>query len=356
MKSSGKSKKRTIIKTISLCLIMALYIISSLTIILPYYKTERLNKAAQNTATSFIQHTEKDRLICDKISTELISKPAESFEDYIQNNASSIPYSDLLLDMLSYNKQIRDEKQSGLSDAFSYASECFDLSGYGLDNEVVATVDIPALDTTFPLYLGANAEHLNVGLAQLTETSMPIGGIGTNCVIAGHRGWSNGKYLKEIENIKVGDIITITNIWYEMKYQVCEIRIIDKSDIAQILIDADRDLITLMTCHPYGTGGRYYRYLVICERMPNETPLGYTTTANEIEYAISKVQIDNDNNLNTSSQAEITTPHIQYFSSEKEIFRDDLFHYIGFGIILLFPIIVIFILIRNRHNKRKQPL
>ena len=33
-----------------------------------------------------------------------------------------------------------------------------------------------------------------------------------------------------------------------------------------ILIQKDRDMITLLTCHPYASGGKY-RYLVFCERV-----------------------------------------------------------------------------------------
>ena len=354
-KAKSRSGRKTV-KIIAIIFAVCLYIASTIAILLPYCKIEFPDKNAKQTASVFIQTTKETRIAYNKISTENAAAPNVSFEEYVYNNKSTIPHSDLLLDMLSYNEQIRQEHQAGLSDAFSYASECFELSSYGLENEVVATVEIPALNSTLPLYLGASSQHLNVGLAQLTETSMPIGGLNTNCVVAGHRGWNNGKYLKDIENIKVGDIITVTNIWYEMKYQVCEIRIIDKSDVEQILIENGRDLFTLMTCHPYGTGGRYYRYLVICERMSDDTPLGYSQPTVETENSTIETNHSASENGKTViySPGNNEDPYIPYFSSEKEIFYDDLLHYIGLGFILLLPIVVIIAVIQNRHKKKKK--
>ena len=57
----------------------------------------------------------------------------------------------------------------------------------------------------------------------------------------------------------------IINPWETLGYTVSDIRIIEPNDIDQILIQEGRELLTLMSCHPYASGGRY-RYLVICER------------------------------------------------------------------------------------------
>ena len=44
-----------------------------------------------------------------------------------------------------------------------------------------------------------------------------------------------------------------------------DMKIINPTDVDKILIQEGRDLLTLLTCHPYGTGGRY-RLVVYCER------------------------------------------------------------------------------------------
>ena len=56
----------------------------------------------------------------------------------------------------------------------------------------------------------------------------------------------------------------ITNLWETLTYTVSEIKVIEPNEIDEILIQPGRDLVTLLTCHPYGSGGRY-RYVVYCE-------------------------------------------------------------------------------------------
>ena len=51
----------------------------------------------------------------------------------------------------------------------------------------------------------------------------------------------------------------------EQPYTVADMKIINPTDVDKILIQEGRDLLTLLTCHPYGTGGRY-RLVVYCER------------------------------------------------------------------------------------------
>ena len=62
-----------------------------------------------------------------------------------------------------------------------------------------------------------------------------------------------------------GDEVIITNIWGTLTYVVTEIKIINPNDVNAILIQRGKDMITLLTCHPYASGGKY-RYLVFCER------------------------------------------------------------------------------------------
>lgn len=126
------------------------------------------------------------------------------------------------------------------------------------------------MDVLLPLYLRASAENLAAGAAVLSQTSLPIGGISSNCVIAGHRGYAGMAYFREIESLKEGSLIYIVNPWETLVYQVTETRVIDPSDIAAVLIQEGRDLVTLITCHPYLSNG-LYRYVVYCERTDGST-------------------------------------------------------------------------------------
>ena len=120
-----------------------------------------------------------------------------------------------------------------------------------------------------PLYLGATDKHMADGAAQLGQTSIPIGGENTNAVIAGHRGYNGAPYFRYVPELQVGDSVDITNLWGTLHYSVVETKIIQPNDIDAIKIQPRRDLITLLTCHPYASGGRQ-RFLVIWERMEEE--------------------------------------------------------------------------------------
>ena len=116
-----------------------------------------------------------------------------------------------------------------------------------------------------PVYLGANDANMAAGAAHMSNTSLPVGGNNTNCVIAGHRGYSGADYFKHLDLLKQGDSVQLVTLWSTLNYTVSEIQIIEPYDVEKILIQEGRELLTLLTCHPYASGGRY-RYLVICER------------------------------------------------------------------------------------------
>lgn len=175
-------------------------------------------------------------------------------------------HQDLWDAMQEYNERIFAENQIGLGDAWSYQTPSFDLAAYGIEDGIIGVIYVPALDVELPIYLGANSANMAKGAVHLSQTSLPIGGENTNSVIAAHRGWYNAAYFRYIEKLNVGDQITITNLWETLIYQVTEIKIIDPNDVDEILIQPGKDMVTLLTCHPYASGGRQ-RYVVYCERI-----------------------------------------------------------------------------------------
>ena len=69
----------------------------------------------------------------------------------------------------------------------------------------------------------------------------------------------------EGSRLQPGDEVILTNLWETLRYQVTGIEIIAPNDVEAIHIREGKDMLTLLTCHPYASGGRY-RYLVLCER------------------------------------------------------------------------------------------
>lgn len=175
---------------------------------------------------------------------------------------------ELLAALQAYNQRIYNEKQSGLVDLEACEAPATDLTAYGIEDEIIGVLEIPAMELTMPVYLGASDAHLAAGAAVLGNTSAPIGGANTNCVIAGHRGWRGADYFRHIDKLTVGDKVVITNLWETLTYTVVDIQIIQPYEVDMIKIQQGRDLLTLLTCHPYASGGKQ-RYVVYCERTKN---------------------------------------------------------------------------------------
>lgn len=183
-----------------------------------------------------------------------------------ERNETEKLYPELLADLQAYNQRIYVERQSGLVDLEACEAPAADLTTYGIEDEIMGVLEIPAMELTMPVYLGASDAHLAAGAAVLGNTSAPIGGDNTNSVIAGDRGWKGADYFRHIDRLQVGDTVTLTNLWETLTYTVADIQIIQPHEVDKIKIQSDRDLLTLLTCHPYASGGKQ-RYVVYCERV-----------------------------------------------------------------------------------------
>lgn len=201
--------------------------------------------------------------------SRLESHAEEAAQTFLEERKPEQQYPELLTDLQAYNQRIYVEKQSGLVDLEACEAPAADLTAYGIEDEIIGVLEIPIMELTMPVYLGASDAHLAVGAAVLGNTSAPIGGDNSNCVIAGHRGWRGADYFRHIDRLQVGDTITLTNLWETLTYTVADIQIIQPHEVDMIKIQQGRDLLTLVTCHPYASGGRQ-RYVTYCERDKGE--------------------------------------------------------------------------------------
>ena len=189
----------------------------------------------------------------------------ETVQSFLKERKPEQQYPELLVALQEYNRQLYAEKQCNLTDLEACEESAADLTAYGVADEIIGVLEIPAMEFTMPVYLGASEAHLAAGAAVLGNTSAPIGGNSTNCVIAGHRGWKGADYFRHIDRLAVGDTVTLTNLWETLTYTVADIQIIQPHEVEKIKIQPNRDLLTLITCHPYASGGRQ-RYVAYCER------------------------------------------------------------------------------------------
>lgn len=189
----------------------------------------------------------------------------EAVQNFLEERKPEQQYPELLAALREYNQRIYAEKQCNLVDLEACEEPAADLTTYGVADEIIGVLEIPAMELIMPVYLGASDAHLAAGAAVLGSTSAPIGGDNTNCVIAGHRGWRGADYFRHIDRLQAGDTVQVTNLWETLTYTVADIQIIQPHEVDKIKIQQSRDLLTLLTCHPYASGGRQ-RFVVVCER------------------------------------------------------------------------------------------
>ena len=200
-----------------------------------------------------------------KISGEVakFEKEIELFKDQTAET-DNLNLEELRKVMEEYNKDLLVNGQE-ISDPFSFQKLDFDMRSYGIENNIVAEIKIDRLNLKVPIYLGATEENLNKGLAHLSHTSLPLGEETSNVVVAGHRGLIRHKMFRHLDKLQQGDEIVITNFWEELRYKVIKYEIISPDEVSKVLIQEGKDMITLITCHPFRVNTQ--RLVVYCERI-----------------------------------------------------------------------------------------
>lgn len=196
------------------------------------------------------------------VSNFVYEKKVDSQEQEFKSNGGDF---DALYQVLkARNEELYTTGQQELEDPFSYENDDIDLSEYGIEDNTIGFVYIPKMEVKLPIVLGANSDNLLKGTAHMTNTSYPIGGENTNSVLAAHRRWNRAKMFRHIEKLEVGDSVYVENFRETLTYKVTDIEIIYPTEIDKLKIQPDKDMLTLITCHPYRVNNR--RYVVYCER------------------------------------------------------------------------------------------
>lgn len=129
----------------------------------------------------------------------------------------------------------------------------------------MSQVSIPSIDSSLPVYHGTTEEVLQKGLGHLYGTSLPVGGEGTHSVITGHTGLTTSTMWDNLVDVKEGDAIYVNTFGEKMKYQVTSTEVVLPDETESLAQQPGKDLITLITCTPYGVNS--HRLLVHAERV-----------------------------------------------------------------------------------------
>ena len=136
----------------------------------------------------------------------------------------------------------------------------------GQNDEIEGYVSVPEYGINLPIYHGTAESSLSRGAGQLYGTSFPVGGPSTRSVICGHTGVVYAMLFTRLMQMKIGNFFYIDVLGHALAYKVVNIKIILPSDVDAIKIVPGEDLVTLLTCYPYGINT--HRLLVTGERVP----------------------------------------------------------------------------------------
>ena len=119
-------------------------------------------------------------------------------------------------------------------------------------DEVMASIEIPAIDVDLPIYHGTKEETLLKGVGHLENTSLPMGEESTHAVLSAHCGLPSARLFTDLNQLREGNIFRIHVLDETLTYQVYQIETVEPDDSSSLFIQEGKDLVTLITCTPYG--------------------------------------------------------------------------------------------------------
>ena len=151
----------------------------------------------------------------------------------------------------------------------------------------MAYVDIPKINVYLPVQHGTDADTLEKSVGHVVGTSLPVGGSSTHAVLSAHSGLASSKLFSDIDQLTEGDTFYIHVLGDTLAYRVDAINTVLPTDTHLLQIADGKDLVTLVTCTPFGVNT--HRLLVRGHRIPY-TPEQATAAAVEKPAASSWTQ------------------------------------------------------------------
>ncbi len=130
----------------------------------------------------------------------------------------------------------------------------------------MCTIDIPKIGVYLPVRHGTGAETLERAVGHVVGTSLPVGGAGTHAVLSAHSGMASAKLFSDIDQLVKGDVFYIHVLGEVLAYEVDQIATVLPSDTSLLQIEDGQDLVTLVTCTPFGVNT--HRLLARGHRVP----------------------------------------------------------------------------------------
>lgn len=141
---------------------------------------------------------------------------------------------------------------------------CLNIAG----DEMMGTVEIPKINIELPIYHTTSEEVLERAAGHLEGSSLPVGGESTHAVISAHRGLPSASLFTDLDQLEEGDHFLLHVLDDTLAYEVDKISVVEPEDTQELAVEEGEDLVTLLTCTPYGVNS--HRLLVRGHRVPYE--------------------------------------------------------------------------------------
>lgn len=114
--------------------------------------------------------------------------------------------------------------------------------------QAIAVLSIDKIQLKLPILEGATQENMRYAAVHMTETA-PLGEIG-NAAIAAHRARTKGRLFNRLNELEIGDVITVELPDGKVQYTVYEIKRVKPDDISVLGSNGQDAVLTLITCDP----------------------------------------------------------------------------------------------------------
>lgn len=183
------------------------------------------------------------------------------------NNLTEKDYSQIMAEAKAYNDQHTINLFVDVFENEDYVlSHPYDTLLNPLGDETMGYISIPKINVKLAIGHGTGVVTLEKGVGHIEGTSLPIGGPSTHSVLSAHRGLPSAKLFTDLDEIVVEDKFFIYVLNEVLAYEVDQINVIEPDELDKLAIIPGEDLVTLLTCTPYGVNS--HRLIVRGHRIP----------------------------------------------------------------------------------------
>ncbi len=181
--------------------------------------------------------------------------------DYTMEKSQAVGYNEALNPYILPDSFAHAKHSEGADETYM---SCLNLTGDGM----MGYIEVPKIHIKIPIFHTTSEEVLQTAAGHLEGSSLPVGGEGTHAVISAHRGLPSAALFTDLDRLVEGDCFLIYVLDDVLCYKVDQISVVEPKDTTALAAEDGRDLVTLLTCTPYGVNS--HRLLVRGYRVPYE--------------------------------------------------------------------------------------